>query len=77
MLLIVLLIGYVMVVVVIEDCRRNALQYQQISAQNIKLGMGAGFENEFYFYSLRREAGEALNSTLCSDILNLIAIEFW
>jgi hypothetical protein len=39
-----------------------ALQYRQISSQNIKLGMDAGFENEFYFYTLRRGAGEALNS---------------
>jgi hypothetical protein len=38
-----------------------ALQYRQISSQNIKLGMDAGFENEFYFYTLRRGAGEALN----------------
>ena len=51
-----------------------ALQYPQISAQNIKLGMDAGFENEFYFYTLRRGAGEALNSTLRHCPLSLIGI---
>jgi hypothetical protein len=55
----------------------EALQYQQISSQNIKLGMDAGFENEFYFYSLRRGAGEALNSASRSRPSSLVVINFW
>jgi hypothetical protein len=43
------------------------LQYLQIPSQNIDLGIDAGFENEIYFYTLRRRAGEALNikSQIC------------
>ena len=41
-----------------------ALQYRQITSQNIKLDMDAGFENEFHFYTQWRGAGEALNSML-------------